>query len=510
MPRRPTLERRRFRVLARAVGSALAIALFALASAAPPFVPVVAAATAPPANCVLPEDGTEGQIDFDTWRRPIGVVRAVMLFVDFPDVPATRPADTIFEELGGPAASSWLAQSSYGKLSLQITPLRHWLRMPEPLSAFTTVNGSLDGDTAKRYIAEAIALADPEVDFSGVQVVQIVPNPEATAYPRSSEGIYNPDEGFLADGHVLRAIVSFGSTVYERGYRTVAHETSHAFGTRDLYNAFGYPTDKYVGPWSLMADTMRGGDHFAWDKWRMGWLTTSQVRCITAARRSVFVLSPLETNGGVKAVILRTGLKTAVVVEFRTRRGADAGACSTGVLIYKVNSGLRSGAGPIRVSDARPHSARSGGKCAAELDDAPYRAGGRWTDSTSGLEIDVTYIGTAARIRVIRTKTYTPPVRHPGSITANVVMDPVGTVTLTGVVTAADGFAACAAGRQVSLQEWKAGEWWTIQTANTDGSGLWTHTWQPDPGAAYRLLAPQRTTTTDDCARVSSMTFIAS
>ena len=29
-----------------------------------------------------------------------------------------------------------------------------------------------------------------------------------------------------------------------------------------------------------MADSMRGGDHFAFDKWRMGWLADSQVRCV--------------------------------------------------------------------------------------------------------------------------------------------------------------------------------------------------------------------------------------
>ena len=45
-----------------------------------------------------------------------------------------------------------------------------------------------------------------------------------------------------------------------------------------------------------MADTMRGGDHFAWDKWRMGWLTDAQVRCVTGASRADYVLSPLETT----------------------------------------------------------------------------------------------------------------------------------------------------------------------------------------------------------------------
>jgi hypothetical protein len=247
-----------------------------------------------------------------------------------------------------------------------------------------------------------------------------------------------------------------------------------------------------------MGDSIAGGDHFAWDKWRMGWLSDSQVRCVTAASRAEFVVSPVETRGGVKAVILRTGLQTAVVVEYRTRQGLDARMCSTGVLVYKVNSTLEGGAGPIRVSDARPRSARAGRSCGAELDDAAYRRGGRWTDSTSGIAIDVTYVGQAARIRVSRSKTFTPPVRVERSIETSITANAHSTVTVSAVIAASS--ATCAAGRALSLQELRFGEWWTIRTANTDGTGGWTHTLTPTPGASHRLRAPQRVAAALECA----------
>ena len=132
----------------------LAALVAALAAIAPPFVANVVAATSP-ANCVLPTDGSAGRIDLDTFRRPVGIVHAVMLFVDFPVAPATQPADTLFEQVFSPQAFDWLAQSSYGKLSLQVEPVRHWLRMPQPLSSFKPVNGALTGDEAKRYIGAA-------------------------------------------------------------------------------------------------------------------------------------------------------------------------------------------------------------------------------------------------------------------------------------------------------------------------------------------------------------------
>jgi M6 family metalloprotease-like protein len=501
MPTRPT-PRRRFLVV---LASALLVGLVGFVGpSAAPFVADASAATTStsPGNCVLPEDGSMGQMDWDTFRRPVGTLRAVMLFVDFPDVPAKEPADTLFATLFG-KAPGWLARSSYGTLNLAIQPLRQWVRMPEPLSAFKPVNGALQGDVAKRYIGEAIAAADPEVDFSQFQIVYIVPPREAAAYSRSSEGIYNPDEGWIADGHVMRAIVTLGSSVYTRGYKVLDHETSHAFGLRDYYpTTSNGPLGMYTGTWSVMADAAPGGDHFAWDKWRMGWLADSQVRCVTAASRTSFVLSPLETVGGVKAVVLRTGLQTAVVAEYRTRSGLDTGMCSTGVLIYKVNSALAGGVGPIRAADARPHSAHSG-TCGGELDDAAFHVGGRWTNSTSGLEIDVTSVGATAGIRVIRTKTYVPPTRYPRTITATSTANPDGTQTLTATIAATAGFAPCAAGQVVSLQQLRDGEWWTLLTSKTDATGAWSATWTPDAtteGAPYRVLAPERAATTLLCA----------
>jgi M6 family metalloprotease-like protein len=492
MPTRPTPIR-------LAVG-VLAVALAAFAVVLPPIAPPVLAASgiAAPASCVLPSDGSMGAIDWDLFRRPVGTLRAAMLFVDFPDAPATASAENLADQFA-PQASAWLAQSSLGRLRLEITPVRHWLRMPEPLGAFQRVNGALELEAAKRYIAEAVAAADPEVDFSGIQLVMIIPDAEATAYPRSSAGIYDPDEAPIADGHVLRAIVTLGSSVYERGFSVLAHETTHLFGPRDYYNAFGSPTAKYAGSWSLMADPIAGGDNFALDKWRMGWLSDSQVRCSLAPGRAEYVLSPVETRGGVKLLVIRTGLRTAVTVEYRTRQGLDAGLCSTGVLIAKVNSALKGGAGPIRVSDARPRSGRPPGRCSGELDDAAFRTGGRWTDTTSGLAIDVLATGSGARIRVTRTSTYTPPTPYARTLTPTVTADTTGAVTVSAVLAAAGGLSACTVNRPVTLQQWQFGEWWTLRTLPTDAAGAWTYTFTPTPGATYRLIAPDRYSFTYDC-----------
>ena len=117
-----------------------------------------------------------GAINFDErYARPIGTVKAVMLFVDFPDAPATVSADTLFEDYFSPEATDWLTSSSYGRLDLEISPVRRWLRVPELLSSFTFPGGYPSGADAKRYINHALSQADTEVNFAEYRIVFIVP-----------------------------------------------------------------------------------------------------------------------------------------------------------------------------------------------------------------------------------------------------------------------------------------------------------------------------------------------
>src|SRR3954452_20838814 len=126
--------RRRWRVGVRAAVVTVGALAASVAGMAGPAVATVAAAS-PTTDCILPYGGSQGAIDFDQYRRPVGTLKGVMLFVDFPDAPATTPADMIYEDVFFPEAADWLAMSSYGRLNLSVTPLRHWLRMPEPISA---------------------------------------------------------------------------------------------------------------------------------------------------------------------------------------------------------------------------------------------------------------------------------------------------------------------------------------------------------------------------------------
>jgi hypothetical protein len=104
------------------------------------------------------------------------------------------------------------------------------------------------------------------------------------------------------------------------------------------------------------AGMFAGGDYFAWNKWRLGWLDPAQVRGLSAPGSIEKTISPVETAGGVKLVVAQTSPSFLYAVEVRRHYGNDAGStCDEGVLVYTVDSTKRNGLGPKFV-----HAAQAG------------------------------------------------------------------------------------------------------------------------------------------------------
>jgi hypothetical protein len=73
-----------------------------------------------------------------------------------------------------------------------------------------------------------------------------------------------------------------------------------------------------------------------------------------------------------KAVFVRTGPTTGLLVEDRQRVANDTSICNAGALVYTVDSWVASGLGPVRVIGG---SANGGGF--GTLSDAPLHVGER-------------------------------------------------------------------------------------------------------------------------------------
>ncbi|MGA5820336.1 M6 family metalloprotease domain-containing protein [Kitasatospora sp. NPDC094028] len=374
----------------RALAAALAATL-PLIAATPALADTTRAGTSAPASaCAMP--GKTGWTDegHDTdrtqFQQPLGTKHVLMLFVDFPDAAATGSLDDYYHQLS--PAADWMKQDSYGRTRLDITPLNRWIHMPQDSASYGFQRG-ITFEQHELYVKQAVQAADPYVDFSGYDMLYIVPTKSASAIAFSPTYLYDPTSaGITADGKRIKWAVTFGQDMYHWGYKVADHETSHTFGLPDLYSFAATDYHRYVGGWDLMGDIAGPApQHTGWERWKFGWIDDHQVACQPVAGSRTVRLKAVERPGGTKIAVIRTGDSTAYVAESRRAVGADAKACSTGVLVYKVDTAAQTGNGPVQVLNGTPGATPPTG-CTA-LDMAAYQPGQSFTDPATGVRIDV-------------------------------------------------------------------------------------------------------------------------
>jgi M6 family metalloprotease-like protein len=271
--------------------------------------------------------------------------------------------------------------SSYARYQLQLVPHRNPVSIseseiqPEPQDRMGDV---VMPSSAASAWADAARRADPYFDFSTISTVFLVDQYTSRSY-------MVPDNVTL-DGRTIKVGAVLGTDWGSHRHKLLAHEGGHLISLPDLYGGAG--GHAYVGGWDLMGNL--GGpspDHFAWHKWKLGWLDDTQISCLATRNTTIQqTLTPVETEGGTKAIVVRYGDTRAYVAEVRTRNGLNSASCDVGVLVYSVDSAVSSASGPVRVRDARPGS---GGCLGNELNDAAYDVGQAFVDSTNQVRIDV-------------------------------------------------------------------------------------------------------------------------
>ncbi|WP_420622472.1 cell wall-binding repeat-containing protein [Candidatus Poriferisodalis sp.] len=303
-----------------------------------------------------------------------GVVRVAVLFMDFPDAQAEH--STYREaELGLPRIETYLETVSYGKLDVEFVPLHRWLRAERDWDAYIarTPLGFALGQEAS---AHAVALADGEFDFSTVDLALSV-------FPSSHFGGGNAGGTAVADG-VTVTTTRVNTIELRVGPRQLQdwgtigrHEIAHSLGLVDMYS---YESRLFpelpeghrwgrsgFGPMGLGArfavhqddDIWRvgGSEMLAWNRWQLGWLSESQVHCLSGNRTTV-KLSPVAQPGdGVAMAAVPVNTQGVLVVESRRPLGFDSVPTESsgthdgnGVLVYTVDAAFQTGDLPIKIA----------------------------------------------------------------------------------------------------------------------------------------------------------------
>ena len=331
----------------------------------------------------------------------IGTMRVAVLFIDFPDAQATqRTQDEA--ALGLPYAEAYLEAASYGRLDVEFVPLHGWLRAEYSFAEY--LDEVAIGDMRVLASAEAIRLADPAFDFTGIHTVMTVLPSSHFGAGDHTFGSAHTDEGEMTLMAGINTVPLDERRDPEPWGYIAAHELAHSLGLSDLYpydearferpeppppriwvrSEFGlmglhtafvaHPEDSRIeitgrytyGPrvtgYTLQLEAI---EMLAWSRWQLGWLDESQVLCLSADRSRV-VLSPVADPGDAAVMAAVPLSETEVlVVEVRVKVGYDAeqeerhddGALITipalateGVLVYTVDASLGSGELPLVIA----------------------------------------------------------------------------------------------------------------------------------------------------------------
>ncbi|OKK07701.1 peptidase M6 [Streptomyces sp. CB03234] len=388
------MERRRLRSTAAGLFALLSLAATGLVAG-----PASAVPAAGP--CALPRTDAHHSLGLDTWNdaypRPVRELDALMVFLSFPDSrPLTAPDELAADYF--PATSQFFERASYGTFTLRPHPRREWVRMPHASTSYAIRRDWEPGRRAA-YLRDALAAADPVVDFSRYDIVYLVADPDAPGVDSDATKVVNFNTPLYADGAAIKRVV----TVFERhppDRNVLAHETGHIFDLPDLYHR---PMDgkgdwdTHVGDWDVMGSQFAlAPELFGWHKWKLGWLNRRQVHCMGGPGSSRFTLEPLAAapergaSVGTRLAVVRTGGNSALAIEARGASGNDHGTCTEGVLIYRVRTDAVSGAGPVEVVDTHPSTDACWDRSVyPPLADAPLGVGETFTVPGENTRVEV-------------------------------------------------------------------------------------------------------------------------
>jgi M6 family metalloprotease-like protein len=303
--------------------------------------------------------------------------RMLALFVEFPDrlaKDAEPPYDTPrahLEFIKG--AEEWYRLSSYGQLKLSLVAPQverdlGWIMMDRKAAESRTGSNPMwayVGDVCQKAYDKFGIMAD-EYDL-----LVILPARGRTGLSNGPTYLHNkggaPGEPRMnrvafydkdKKPHYIDTAITAGNDLWRWGYRWVTHESGHSFGLPDLYsyeptiNQVRVGSFFFCGGWDMMGWIAgQSTDYLAWHKWKLRWIRDDQVDVVTrpTPQPTTHYLSPVETPGGTKMVVVRTGLSTAYIAEFRTKLGIEAldgRGKYTGVLIYRIDASKAAARGP--------------------------------------------------------------------------------------------------------------------------------------------------------------------
>ncbi len=303
-------------------------------------------------------------IDYDYSADTHRILRAVMVFVDFPNCPASElhnrygSFDYYYDALAVEGLE-FFKKASFGKMNFTIDKVDKWFRMPLPDYDYHMAR-VMEGKDHRHYIEEVVKLTEDEVDYRKYDMLYIVPPKSAVNVPYSpTMCARNVSDIITKYGARVGLAVTVGQDMHPRRGKLLVHETGHMTGMPDYYTYHpeeGETPFAHCGGWDVMG-WIEGlaPDFLGYGKWRYGWFDDDQVEVFTEKGAYEHFITPVELEKGNKLAVIPIDEHSGYVVESRRGLALDAALEDRqGVLIYYVNGYKGSGDGCLTICPPDP------------------------------------------------------------------------------------------------------------------------------------------------------------
>lgn len=308
------------------------------------------------------DDGPFGSIGFPrdgSSMKSLGDQKGLVIFVDFPDVIATNDLMSAWEKSSIPLAESLFSFASYGKFKLKVDMTKKIYRIQKNSEYYALKGapsgGPIPGAPAPKLdevIADAMALADSDIDFSNYLFVTVAAPASSKLSISGASGLGPNQKQF--DG-VIYSKASFQSldslTPLDKPYKTLnfTHDIGHMLGLMHPY----VDRSSTHGAWDIMWNFAYQNDFLGWNKWKLEWIEMNQVSCLSPSQAGevISLLTPIgDPSSKPKMMVIKLHSTKALVVEVRRKTPFEKlTSAQEGVIVYTVDATKAQGDGPIEI-----------------------------------------------------------------------------------------------------------------------------------------------------------------
>ena len=252
-----------------------------------------------------------------------GVIQVAVVLVNFEDVQGEAQvqerADLFMDEM-----ARFYESTSYGRVSFEFRVHPEYVAIPKNSFDYGMQNWG-EGD-AGAYAQDAIRYADPVFDFSGIDVLFVIPPEDSLIafgpYMRFDSGKgWETNEGTIDNVNVAAGEMERIESKTPHWW-WAAHELAHSFGLAHPYaGMFGGIWDISQG-WGLKTPELLG-----WHRLILDWIDPQQVRCFEPFEVGDSFTGYLEKlnqkSSNEKLFVVQMGDNKVLVIESRHNGGMD-------------------------------------------------------------------------------------------------------------------------------------------------------------------------------------------